>query len=306
MRNPPLAGRDPALAPLRSAPVPDTFEGQMARLRARPPRRTSGPARALALTAALVVVGGACALPVDVARSLGYAVQWTVAGVADESHPSAEALAEAVPPADQLLTAVEADEGATAFRSVVTGPPPDLTGLRKAEGVSDVRVEPLVEPVRVPLGAWIADRLGAPEAAVVGLGSPRLTDAEVHHLLRRQLAATGLDTTVMAVSAGRDRDGRRTLRVRMRTAEDGVSRVFLPIGPDTRVRTWDDGVVVIEGLPPGFRPDTAALGGKARIVWRDPTGRGRPTRAQLDSLLRASGHDALADSLRRRAGGPPR
>ena len=295
---------DPVFDPLRSAPVPDSFEDQMARLRAHPSRRTSVPTRALALAAAFAVVVGACAVPVDIARALGYAIQWTVSGEADASHPSVEALEAAVPPADRLLTAVDAEGPGTSFRSVVTGPPPDLAGLRGVAGVADVQVEPLVEPVRVPLGAWLADRLGVPEAAVVAIGSRRLSDAEVGHLLDRQLAAAGLDTTSMSVTVNRGGDGRRSLDLRVRTVREGLTNVNVRVGPDTRVRTWGDGLVLIEGLPPGTRLDTSAFRGTARVVWRDRAGRGRPSRAQLDSLLRANGYDALADSLR--LGGSPR
>ena len=299
--------RDPVFDPLRSAPVPDSFEDQMARLRAAPPQRTPAPARSLALAAVLAVVVGACAVPVDVARPLGYAVRWTVSGEADESHPSVEALGAAVPPADRLLTAVEADGAGTSFRSVVTGPPPDLRGLWEAAGVSGVRVEPLVEPIRVPLGAWVADRLGAPEAAVVGLGSPRLSDAEVGRLLARQLAAVGLDTTAVSFTVGRGGDGRRSLGLRFRTSRDRLAEIDVPVGPGTRVRTWGDGMFMVEGLPPGAQIDSTAFEGAARIVWRDPTGRGQPTRAQMDSLLRANGYDGLADSIRRRTrSGAPR
>ena len=293
--------RDPVFDPLRSAPVPDSFEDQMAQLQTRPPRRASAPPRALAIAVVLAVVVGACTVPVDIARSLGYAVQWTVTGEADESHPSVEALGAAVPPADRLLTTVEDGGAGTSFRSVVTGPPPDLRKLREAAGVSDVRVEPLAEPVRVPLGAWVADRLGAPEAAVVGLGSPRLSDAEVSQLLARQLAAVGQDTTAITLTVGRSGDGRRSLGLRVRTSRDRLSEIDLPVGLDTRVRAWGDGVVMVDGLPPGALTDTSAFARRARVVWRDPTGRGRPSRAQLDSLLRANGYGALADSLRRSA-----
>lgn len=298
---------DPVFDPLRAAPVPDSFEDQMARLRAHPPQRSPVTARALALAAALAVVVGACAVPVTIERPLGYAVRWSVSGVTDDSHPSAQALEAAVPPPDRLLSTVEPGEDGTAFQTVVTGPPPDLQKLREVAGVSGVRVEPLVEPVRVPLGAWVADRLGVSRSVTVGLGSPRLSDAEVARLLGGQLAAVGIDTTAIGVTVGRGGDGRRSLGLRVRTARDRISEFDVPVGPDTRVRTWGDGFVMVEGLPPGAQIDTTAFEGTRRIVWRDPTGRGRPTRAQMDSLLRANGHDDLADSLRRRSrDGAPR
>ena len=293
--------RDPALDPLRAAPVPDSFESQMARLRARPPRRSRGPARALAAAAVLAVVVGACALPVEAERPLAYAVRWTVAGLADESHPSARSLAAAVPPADRLLSTVESDGGATAFRTVVTGPPPDLRQLRAAADVSGVQVEPLVEPVRIPLGAWLADRLGAPRSVAVGLGSPRLTDAEVGRLLGGQLAAAGVDTTALAVTVGRDDDGRRSLSLRMRTAQGRFSDLAVPVGPETRMRVWGGRVFLLDGLPPGFGPlpDSLVPDGAARIViegGRDALG--TLTESSLDSLLRANGRADLADTLR--------
>ena len=294
--------RDPVFDPLRAAPVPDSFESQMARLRARPPRRTPAPTRALAVVAALAVAVGACALPVDAERPLGYAVRWTVAGAADESHPSARALAAAVPPADRLLSTVEADGADTRFRTVVAGPPPELGAVRAAPGVSGVESEPLVEPVRVPLGAWVAERLGA-GSVTVGLGSPRLTDAEVGQLLSDQLVAAGIDTAALAVTVGRDDDGRRSLGLRVRTMRGGVSDLAVPVGPETRVRVWGGRVVVLDGLPPGSRPlpDSAAPDGAARIVVRDRDALRGLTPFGLDSLLRASGHGDLADTLRQRA-----
>ena len=299
--------RDPVFAPLRTAPVPDSFEDQMARLRARPPRRPSAPARALALAAALAVVVGACAIPVDVERPLGYAVSWTVAGVADESHASARALADAVPPADRLLSTVDAGESDTVFRTVVTGPPPDVLGVRSAPGVRRLRVEPLAEPVRVPLGAWVADRLGAPRSVSVGLGSPRLSDAEVGRLLSGRLAAAGLDTSSLGVIVGRGGDGRRSLGLRVVARTGRTSDLNVPVGPETRVRIWDDRVVFIDGLPPGARnalDSTAHDVLRRKVVVPSREALSGVTRADLDSLLRANGLTPLADSLRRRSGSP--
>ena len=298
--------RDPVFDPLRAAPVPDSFESQMARLRARPPRRTPVPARALAAAVTLAVTVGACALPVDVERPLGYAVHWVVSGVADESHPSAQALAAAVPPADRLLSTVEADGGDTRFRTVVTGPPPDLGDVRATPGVSGVRADPLVEPVHIPLGAWVAERLGA-GSVTVGLGSPRLSDDEVGRLLGGQLAAAGLDTTAFAVTVGRDGDGRRSLGLRVQTARGRFSDLTVPVGPDTRVRVWGGRLMVLDGLPPGYRPtlDSADFDSANRIVVKGGRDALRGlTASGLDSLLRANGRSDLADTLRLRTPSP--
>ena len=293
--------RDPAFDPLRSAPVPDSFEAQMDRLRARP-HRPAAPGRAAALVAVLAVAVGACAIPVEVERPLAYAVRWVVSGATDEAHPSVRALEAAVPSADRLLSSVEDAADETRFRYVVAGPPPDLGAVRAAAGVSGVRVVPLAEPVRVPLGVWAADRLGAPRAVTVGLGSARLSDAEVGRLLSRQLAAAGVDTTALVLAVGRD-DGQRSLRLRIRTTQAGVVEQTVPVGPDTRVRVWGDKGVLVDGVDRGIRAplDSAALARGARVV---VNGLGESsqafTPAELDSLLRSKGLDDLADEIGRR------
>lgn len=296
----PPAGRDPAFATLREAPVPDRFDDQMARLRAAP-RRANRFARAAVLAAGLVLVAAACAVPVSVQSPLGYAVRWAVAGSVGEGHASARAFEAAVPEADRLVAAVDPGADSTRFRYVVAGPEPDVAPLRADAGVHDVHIEAVTEPARVPLGVWAARQLGA--SRTVRIGTDRLPDAVVQRLLAAQLAETGIDTSDIAFTVSRNETGRRTVRISARATRAGArTELTLPVGAGTLVRVRD-GVIVMGGFPRGVTADSLrALNTgpmPAPIVVRRGSD-GRAVMAAVDSVFRARGLDPRGlDDIRR-------
>ena len=203
--------RDPTFDPIRAVSVPDTFEQQMARLRARP--RRASPARGLLLVGLFLLVAAACAIPVEVQRPIVYAVRWAVAGTTGESHASARALERSLPEADPLVSTVDPGPDSTQFRYVVVGNEPSPEPVEAAPGVGDVRVEAITEPVRVPLGAWAANRLSESHLSAsqtLWVGRPRLRDGDVDRLLARRISEAGIDTTTLTVIVRRATTGGRS------------------------------------------------------------------------------------------------
>ena len=219
----------PTLDALRPATA-DSFSQAADLLRApRPPRPARAGRRKLAAVAALVVAVGACAYPVESERTVGHVIEWTTYGSVSPANYTVEAFDRWVPPRQRLAVETYATD-----RPAL---PPDhdwpaggsWTRLRYAVGTTnaatarawadslgavvgayDVRLEPLVQTERVPLGTVAAGRVGLG----VSPSDPTVSDAELQAYIDR------VDSRNDSERPRVDRlsDGRRILNYQDRSA----------------------------------------------------------------------------------------
>ena len=190
----------PTLDTLRPAP-PGSFDRAAALLRApRPPRPGGAGRRALVVAAALAVGVGACSYPVESERTAGYVVEWTTYGSVSPANYTVKALDRWVPAAQRLAVETYATDRPalpsdhdwpangswTRLRYAVSADDADAVGvwvdsLRTIIGAYEVRVMPLVETERQPLGAMAAGRIGL----ALSPADPAVSDAELQAYVDR-------------------------------------------------------------------------------------------------------------------------
>ena len=269
-------------APLRDAPLPDSFDRTAAWLRSAPPPRPP-PGKPLALAAALALAVGACAWPVEADAVVGYVVEATTGAPRD----LVRALDRAVAADARVSAEIEPRGAAAAVRYVVldAGAADQAAQAATAAGV-EARVSPLGAGVRQPFGLAAARWVGV-------TASPRLDDAELQAALDRAFA----EHPALAPRVGRDGRGRRVV---------GVARgLRLVLPPGARIsrsgsvlsvvgdfgHVGDDGTGrarlsdLLDDLAPGVTVDTTNA--RARSM--------EEVRARLDSLGVAP--EALDDLL---------
>ena len=234
--------------PLRTAPLPDSFDRTADWLRAAPPPRPS-PTRLALVVAALVVLVGACSVPVETEAVVGYAVE----AVTDDAGALLHALDAAVPAGQRVSAEVGPVEGgAEVVRYLVL----DADAADAAEAAArgrggSVRVTPVGAAVRQPLGLAAARWLGV-------TANPRLSDADLQAALDRAFA--GHPTAAPRLE--RAADGRRALALGEHVRVDGLD-------PGTRVARAGSTIVLSGGDLRGFSVGDVPIGRVAGVAALD-------------------------------------
>ncbi|GAB5536928.1 MAG: hypothetical protein Rubg2KO_31770 [Rubricoccaceae bacterium] len=263
--------------PLRSAPLPDSFERTAEWLREAPPPPRTRRAPATTLVALLLIIG-ACSWPVSTTVAAGSVIEILSADRIGVGHPTLVALDRLIPDEHQHLVEVagvgeEGSEG-TVLRYAVLGAD-DKTVERWKDSVAALpgteaaRVIKLDVRGRRPFGVVTVQR-------VFGVSStPHLSDAELQMELDRVFSdATPITITVRRV------DGQRMLNL-----GDHVTVKVRPGTRVSRVPTPDSSTTGI--LIEGTEPNDATIDGRPI---------GRPERGSVSFSGKRSVEMAL-DSL---------
>lgn len=256
------------LDPIRTAPLPDSFERTADWLRHAPPPR-SGPARPLLLAVALMALVGACAIPVSTDATVGYVVEATT------SDPTAlvEALDDAVAAPDRVSVDVEPSADGAVVRYVVVDAQASEQARQAVEREgAQARVTPLDAPVRQSVAATAARWLGVS-------ASPRVSDADLQAALDRAFAGR------RAPIVRRNADGQRALDLDEHFRLDRLD-------PETRVIRDGDATAIRGGDLSGLTVGDLPLGELLRLA---PTK--RHLAALLDSLAAADSGGVRVTSL---------
>lgn len=231
--------------PLRSAPLPDSFERTAAWLREAPPPR---PRRAPAtMLVALLLIIGACSWPVNTTVAAGSVLELLSTDRIGVGHPTLVALDRLVPDDHQHLLELAGvgDEGSqgTVVRYAVLGADQRSVvrwrdTMATMPGIEAVRVVKLDVTERRPFGVFTVRR-------VLGVSStPHLTDAELQTELDRVFA----DTLPITIHVQRTLSGQRVLNL--------GDHVTLKMRPGARISTLpaldaSTSGLVVEGIRPG-------------------------------------------------------
>jgi len=231
--------------PIRSAPLPDSFERTAEWLREAPPPRTQrAPATTLV---ALLLIIGACSWPVSTTVAAGSVIEILSADRIGVGHPTLVALDHLVPDEHQHLVELAGvgDEGSegTVLRYAVLGA--DRASVQRwrdtmavLPGIEAARVLTLDVRERRPFGVFTVRR-------VLGVSStPHLTDAEFQLELDRVFS----DATPITIRVRRMDDGQRVLNL-----GDNVTVKVRPGSRISRLPSPDSSTtgILIEGTEPG-------------------------------------------------------
>lgn len=232
--------------PLRSAPLPDSFERTAAWLREAPPPPPTRRAPAISLVALLLIIG-ACSWPVSTTVAAGSVLELLSTDRIGIGHPTLVTLDRLVPDEHQHLVELagigEEGSGGTVVRYAVLGAD-RRTVLRWRDtmttlpGIEAARVLKLDVTERRPFGVFTVRR-------VLGVSStPHLTDAELQVELDRVFS----DATPITITVRRAVNGQRMLNL--------GDHVTVDVRPGTRVSrvpTNDSTTtgILVEGTVPG-------------------------------------------------------
>ncbi|MEO0557490.1 MAG: hypothetical protein AAF170_04820 [Bacteroidota bacterium] len=298
--------------PLRSAPLPDSFERTAAWLREAPPPQTRrAPATVLV---ALLLIIGACSWPVSTTVAAGSVIEILSADRIGVGHPTLVALDRLVPDEYQhhIEVAGIGDEGAdgTVLRYAVLGADGESIerwkdSVAALPGTEAARVLEFNVTERRPAGVITVQRVFGVSA------TPHLSDTELQAELDRVFS----DATPIIITVRRADDGQRMLNV--------GDHVTVKVRPGTRVSripTPDSSTtgILIDGTEPGDatidgrtlgRPERGSVtfsGTRSMEMALDslPPELAREIRdrldanlIQVDSLRRALPSGAVADTL---------